>query len=149
MSPEKITKSAKATEVNRNWFIVDADGQTLGRLASQVASILRGKHKPTFTLHVDTGDHVIVINAEKIQIASTRAEQKEYVRHTGYPGGQRIVKYNTMLEKFPERIIEKAVRKMLPKNRLGNEIVKKLKVYAGTKHPHTAQKPEALTLKYS
>lgn len=149
MSPEKITKSAKASEVTRSWFVVDAEGQTLGRLASQVASILRGKHKPTFTLHVDTGDHVIVVNADKIQIAPLRAAQKVYVRHTGYPGGQRFVKYNTMLQEHPERIIQKAVRKMLPKNRLGDDIASKLKVYAGASHPHTAQKPEILKLKYN
>ena len=148
MTPVKMTVSAKEAEVNKQWWVVDAEGQTLGRLATQIASILRGKHKPLFTPHIDCGDFVVVINAEKVELATRRAQYKEYISHSGYPGGQKIVAYNDMLEKHPERIIEAAVRGMLPKNRLGRRIIKKLRVYAGDTHPHTAQQPETLELRY-
>lgn len=143
-----MTVSAKESEVEKQWWVVDASGQTLGRLASQVASILRGKHKPLFTPHVDCGDFVVVVNADKITVATKRAEQKEYIRHTGYPGGQRVTTFRQMNEQHPERVIEIAVKKMLPKNRLGRRIITKLKVYAGDQHPHLAQKPQQLELKY-
>jgi large subunit ribosomal protein L13 len=148
MTPDKMTVSAKESEVEKQWWVVDASGQTLGRLASQVASILRGKHKPLFTPHVDCGDFVVVINADKIDLATKRAEQKQYVHHTGYPGGQRVTSFRQMNEQHPERVIEIAVKKMLPKNRLGRRIITKLKVYAGDQHPHQAQKPQQLELKY-
>lgn len=148
MTPEKMTVSAKEPEVVKNWWVVDADGQTLGRLASQIATILRGKHKPLFTSHVDCGDFVVVVNAEKIKLAPKRAEQKVYVHHTGYPGGQRETSFRDMNANHPERVIELAVRRMLPKNRLGRRIITKLKVYAGQDHPHRAQKPETLEFKY-
>lgn len=148
MTPEKMTVSAKEPEVVKNWWVVDADGQTLGRLASQIATILRGKHKPLFTPHIDCGDFVVVVNAEKIQLATKRAEQKVYIHHTGYPGGQREISFRDMNEHHPERVIELAVRRMLPKNRLGRRIITKLKVYAGDQHPHQAQQPQALEIKY-
>lgn len=148
MTPEKMTVSAREVDVDKQWWVVDATGQTLGRLASQIATILRGKHKPSFTPHIDCGDFVVVVNADKVSIAQRRAEQKEYIRHTGYPGGQRITAYRDMMEKHPERIIEIAVRRMLPKNRLGKRIVTKLKVYSGEDHPHRAQKPQTLEFKY-
>jgi large subunit ribosomal protein L13 len=148
MTPEKMTVSAKESEVEKNWWVVDAEGQTLGRLASQIATILRGKHKPLFTPHIDCGDFVVVVNAEKVQLATKRAEQKVYTHYTGYPGGQRHVSFRQMNENHPERVIELAVRRMLPKNRLGRRIITKLKVYAGEQHPHEAQKPEVLELKY-
>jgi large subunit ribosomal protein L13 len=143
-----MTVSAKESEVEKNWWVVDADGQTLGRLASQIAMILRGKHKPLFTPHIDCGDFVVVINADKINLATKRAEQKVYVHHTGYPGGQRETSFRTMNQTNPERVIEIAVRRMLPKNRLGRRIITKLKVYAGDQHPHQAQQPQTLELKY-
>ena len=148
LTPEKMTVSAKESEVEKNWWVVDADGQTLGRLASQIAMILRGKHKPLFTPHIDCGDFVVVINADKINLATKRAEQKVYVHHTGYPGGQRETSFRTMNQVNPERVIEIAVRRMLPKNRLGRRIITKLKVYAGDQHPHQAQQPQTLELKY-
>lgn len=143
-----MTVSAKESELVKNWWVVDATGQTLGRLASQIASILRGKHKPLFTPHVDCGDFVVVINADKIELATKRAEQKEYIRHTGYPGGQRVTSFRDMNEKHPERVIELAVKRMLPKNRLGRRIITKLKVYGGDQHPHVAQQPQVLEFKY-
>ncbi|HVZ39223.1 MAG TPA: 50S ribosomal protein L13 [Candidatus Kapabacteria bacterium] len=148
MTPEKMTVSAKAPEVQRNWWVVDASGQTLGRLASQIASILRGKHKPIFTPHVDCGDFVVVVNAEKISLAVKRAEQKRYYHHTGYPGGLRETSFRDMNQQHPERVIEIAVRRMLPKNSLGRRVITKLKVYAGDVHPHSAQQPQTLELKY-
>lgn len=135
---------AKAHEVERKWYVVDAEGQTLGHLATEVASILRGKNKPIYTPHVDTGDYVIVINAAKIKLTGNKENQKVYKHHTGYPGGLREIPYKEMLEKHPERIIEKAVKGMLPKNKLGREMIKKLRVYPGTEHNHEAQKPELL-----
>ncbi len=148
MTPEKMTVSAKESEVEKHWWVVDAEGQTLGRLASQIATILRGKHKPLFTPHIDCGDFVVVVNADKVQLAQKRAEQKIYTHYTGYPGGQRHVSFHQMNEAHPERVIELAVRRMLPKNRLGRRIITKLKVYAGDQHPHTAQQPQALEFKY-
>ena len=140
------TYYAKPGEVEREWLLVDATDQVLGRLATQVAQILKGKTKPQYTPHVDTGDFVIVVNAEKIRLTGTKAESKTYHSHSGYIGGLKEVSYARMLEKHPERIIEKAVKGMLPKNTLGRAMGKKLKVYAGPKHPHTAQKPREITL---
>ena len=140
------TYSAKAQDIDPIWYVVDAQGQTLGRLASQIASILRGKHKPIYTPHVDCGDYVIVINAEKIWTTGRKADQKIYYRHSGYPGGLKEVTLKDQLQKFPERIIESAVKGMLPKTKLGNQMYKKLKVYAGSNHPHAAQKPQVLEL---
>jgi large subunit ribosomal protein L13 len=143
----RTTFMAKANEVERKWYVIDAEGQTLGRLASEVASILRGKNKPTFTPHVDTGDHVIIINANKIHLTGNKLNDKIYYRHSQHPGG---LKQRTALEmrtNYPVQMIELAVKGMLPKNRLGRQIVKKLKVYAGTEHPHQAQQPEVYELR--
>jgi len=141
------TYMAKPKEVERSWYVIDAAGQTLGRLASEVASILRGKHKPTYTPHVDAGDFVIVINAEKIKLTGNKLNQKKYRYHTGYPGGLKEIDYRTLLQKKPEKAIETAVKGMLPKNSLGRKMFKKLKVYKGNEHPHQAQKPEIRELK--
>jgi len=141
--------NAKPAEVERRWFVVDATGKPLGRLASQVAAVLRGKHKPTFTRHVDTGDFVIVINAEKIELSGDKLDKKFFYKHSGIPGGFRAEPYRALLDRKPEFAIEKAVKGMLPKSPLGRKMHKKLKVYAGPTHPHTAQKPEALTLEMS
>ncbi|MBX7241200.1 MAG: 50S ribosomal protein L13 [Bacteroidia bacterium] len=138
------TISANKNTVTKKWVIVDAEGQILGRLASRIAIILRGKHKASYTPHVDCGDNVIVINAEKIRVTGRKADQKEYVRHTGYPGGQRSVTYRNMMAKAPERILMEAVKGMLPKNRLGKRIATNVRIYAGTEHPHAAQNPEVL-----
>jgi large subunit ribosomal protein L13 len=138
------TFSAKPYEVEREWFVVDAEGQTLGRLATRIATILRGKHKPIFTPHVDCGDFVVVVNADKISVTGQKLDQKIYYRHSGYPGGLRQVTLRRRLETFPERVIESAVRGMLPKNRLGRKMYKKLKVYAGPDHPHEAQQPKPM-----
>lgn len=140
------TFTAKPHEIQRKWFVVDAQGQTLGRLATQVATILRGKHKPIYTPHVDCGDHVIVINANKINVTGQKLDQKIYYRHSGYPGGLKQVTLRRRLQTHPERVIESAVRGMLPKNRLGRKMFKKLKVYAGPDHPHGAQQPKPLDL---
>lgn len=137
---------AKEQEVERRWYVVDAEGKTLGRLASQVAAILRGKHKPTFTPHVDTGDFVIVVNAAKVRLTGRKTDQKLYYRHTLYPGGLKSRTAREMLATRPAEMIELAVRGMLPKNRLGRRQLRKLKVYAGESHPHAAQKPEPLAL---
>jgi large subunit ribosomal protein L13 len=134
-------------EIQREWMVVDASGQVLGRLATRVASILRGKHKPTFTPHLDVGDHVIVINAEKIHLTGRKLRDKRYRWHTGYIGGLREVSAETMLRTHPERVIEWAVQGMLPKNRLGRAMAKKLKVYRGAAHPHQAQQPKALEVR--
>lgn len=128
------------------WYVVDAEGKTLGRLASQVARVLRGKHKPTYTPSLDTGDHVIVVNAEKVKVTGNKAKEKIYYRHSGYPGGLRAVPYEVMISKKPEAVIEHAVRGMLPHNRLGRSLWKKLKVYRGAEHPHAAQKPKPLEI---
>ncbi|MBS4914308.1 MAG: 50S ribosomal protein L13 [Veillonella sp.] len=140
----KTTYMANPNTVERKWYVVDAEGKTLGRLAAEVAKVLRGKNKPTFTPHVDTGDHVIVINAEKVRLTGKKLTQKTYFRHSGYPGGSTFVTAGNMLEKHPERVVEMAVRGMLPKNKLGAQIYRKLNVYAGPEHPHAAQKPEVL-----
>ncbi len=137
---------AKPNETSREWYVVDATDMVLGRLATQVAMRLRGKHKPTFTPHVDTGDFIIVVNAEKIKLTGRKWDQKAYYRHSGYPGGITETTADVMREKYPERMIFAAVRGMLPKNRLGRKMIKKLKVYAGPDHPHTAQAPESLSL---
>jgi large subunit ribosomal protein L13 len=137
---------AKGEEVNRKWFIIDAEGEVLGRLASNVASILRGKHKPIYTPHVDTGDHVIIINAEKVRVTGKKAQTKRYYRHTGYPGGLRSDTFADLIQSYPSRILEKAIKGMLPHNKLGRQMFKKLKVYKGSEHPHQAQKPEVLEL---
>ena len=136
---------AKPQEVERKWYVVDADGQTLGRLASEVAAILRGKKKPTYTPHVDTGDYVIVINAEKINVTWKKRKEKIYKRHTGYPGGLREITFEKLQAKNPEEIIRHAVKGMMPKGVLGRQMYKKLKVYAGSEHNHIAQKPEIWT----
>ncbi|WP_409229020.1 50S ribosomal protein L13 [Gudongella sp. SC589] len=133
---------AKANEVERKWYIIDAEDKVLGRLATEIATILRGKNKPIYTPHVDTGDFVIVINADKVKLTGKKLEQKNYTYHTGYPGGLRQVSYGKLMEKNPEKIIELAVKGMLPKNSLGRQMYRKLKVYRGTEHGHEAQKPE-------
>ena len=138
------TYSPSAKDITRTWYVVDAEGQTLGRLATRVATVLRGKHKPTYTPHMDMGDHVIVINAAKVVITGAKSEQKRYHSHSGFPGGIKSVPFAAMLEKKPVAIVEKAVHGMLPKNKLGNAMGKKLKVYAGSDHPHTAQQPQPL-----
>lgn len=140
------TVSANAQTVEKKWFVVDAEDAVLGRLSSRIAIYLRGKHKPSFTPHVDCGDNIIVINAEKVRMTGKKLSDKIYVRYTGYPGGQRFTTPLKILNSHPERLIEKAVRGMLPKNRLGDKIYGNLYVYAGTEHPHQAQKPEKLSL---
>lgn len=131
---------------NRKWYVLDAEGKVLGRLAVEAARILRGKHKPDFTPHVDTGDHVIVINAEKVKLTGNKLKTKKYYRHSGYPGGLKVVDYETLMKTRPELAVEKAIKGMLPHNRLGADMARKLKVYKGSEHPHQAQKPEARQL---
>ena len=138
------TYTAKPGEIARSWYVVDAESKTLGRLATQIADVLRGKGKPAYTAHVDTGDFVIVVNAEKIHVTGQKLDQKIYYRHSGYPGGLRTRTLREQLERRPEEVIRKAVRGMLPKNRLAAAQLKKLKVYAGPDHPHAAQNPESL-----
>ena len=138
------TLTPSLTTINRNWFLVDAEGQTLGRLASEIANVLRGKNKPSFTPHLDTGDFVIVVNAEKIEVTGKKTSQKLYRRHSGRPGGMKIEKFETLRDRIPERIIEQAVKGMLPHNSLGRQQFKKLKVYKGSEHPHDAQNPVLL-----
>ncbi|HAC15489.1 MAG TPA: 50S ribosomal protein L13 [Bacteroidetes bacterium] len=140
------TFSAKPSTIDKQWVVVDAEGQVLGRLASQVASILRGKTKPTFTPHMDTGDNVIIINAEKIRLTGKKMTDKQYFRHTGYPGGVKLTTPEELMEKHPTRVVTMAVKGMLPKNSLGRELLRNLRVYAGPVHPHTAQQPEKVTL---
>ena len=142
----KTTFMANAGNIERKWFVVDAEGQTLGRLTAEVAKVLRGKHKPTFTPHVDTGDYVIVVNAAKVKVTGKKLVQKTYFRHSGYPGGAKFTQLGHMLENRPERVVEMAIRGMLPKNKLGEQMYRKLNVYAGAEHPHQAQKPEVLNL---
>ena len=137
------TQSAKKETIDRKWYIVDAEGEVVGRLCSKIASVLRGKHKPSYTPHVDTGDCVIVINADKVRFTGSKMAKKEYISYSGYPGGQKRRTAQEMLDKQPIRIIENAVKGMLPKNRLGRAMYKKLFVYEGSEHPHQAQKPEA------
>jgi large subunit ribosomal protein L13 len=142
------TYSATPRDIAHRWYVVDADGVVLGRLASEIAKIIRGKHKPMFTPHMDTGDNVIVINAEKVRLTGRKAEQKRYFKHTGYMGHERFTPFATMIEKHPERVIEKAVHGMLPKTTLGRTVLRrKLRVYRGTEHPHVAQQPQVLDLK--
>ena len=144
----RSTVMAKPKEVDRKWYVVDAEGQTLGRLATQVATIIRGKHKAIYTPHVDTGDYVIIINAEKIVLTGKKLDDKIYRRHTGYPGGLREVNYRKLIAEKPEFVIHKAVKGMIPHTRLGRQMIKKLKVYSGSEHNQQAQKPEVLELKY-
>ncbi|MBP2638837.1 MAG: rplM [Firmicutes bacterium] len=140
------TFMANPANIERKWFVVDAEGKTLGRLAVEVAKVLRGKNKPTYTPHVDTGDHVIVVNAEKVVLTGKKLEQKTYFRHSGYPGGTTFTTAGKMLATKPERVVESAVKGMLPKNSLGRQMFRKLNVYAGPNHPHSAQQPEVLEL---
>ena len=140
------TFSAKAEQVQRDWYVVDAAEKTLGRLASEIAHRLRGKHKAEYTPHVDTGDYIVVINAEKIQVTGAKTTDKMYHHHTGYPGGLKSVSFEKLIEKVPERVIQSAVKGMLPRNPLGRAMFKKLKVYAGDEHPHTAQQPQTLNI---
>ena len=140
------TFSAKPHEVKREWFVVDATDKVLGRLAAEIAHRLRGKHKPEFTPHVDTGDFIVVVNAEKIRVTGTKAQDKKYYRHSGYPGGIYERTFTEMQQQFPERVLEKAVKGMLPKGPLGRAMYRKLKVYAGTKHNHAAQQPQVLDI---
>jgi len=135
------TYSAKKADVQARWLVVDAEGQILGRLAARIATVLQGKHKPIYTTHIDTGDYVIVVNARKIRVTGRKLEQKTYSRYTGYPGGLRVRSLAEMLARNPEKVIQLAVRRMLPKTKLGRAMFKKLKVYAGPDHPHAAQKP--------
>jgi len=137
------TFMAKPADVERKWYVLDAQGKTLGSVAAEAARLLRGKHKPIFTPHVDTGDYVIVVNADKVVLTGKKPRQKFYYRHTGYPGGLKAVNYETLMKKKPEFVIKKAVKGMLPHNRLGTAMLKKLKVYRGPEHPHEAQKPQA------
>lgn len=140
------TPTIKEADVQRDWHIVDASGQVLGRLASRVAQILRGKHKPIYSPHIDTGDHVIIINASDVVVTGKKVEQKIYYHHSGYPGGLKAVPYGRMFAKSPERVVRMAVKGMLPHNTLGRQMYRKLKVYNGAEHPHTAQKPVVLEL---
>lgn len=143
----RTTFMAKGQEVERKWLVVDAEGQTLGRLASEVAAILRGKHKPTFTPNVDTGDHVIIINADKIELTGNKLQKKIYYRHTQFTGGLKQRTAGEMKEKYPTQMLELAIKGMLPKNSLGRQMFTKLNVYTGSEHPHAAQKPEAYELR--
>ena len=138
------TSTPSLATIKRSWFLVNAEGQTLGRLASEIANVLRGKNKPSFTPHLDTGDFVIVVNAEKVEVSGKKASQKLYRRHSGRPGGMKIEKFETLRDRIPERIIEQAVKGMLPHNSLGRQQFKKLKVYKGSEHPHDAQNPVLL-----
>ena len=140
------TISAKADDAKRDWFLVDADGKTLGRLATEIARRLRGKHKTIYTPHVDTGDYIVVINAEKVRVSGNKAKNKMYYHHSGYMGGLKTTSFNDMIERTPERVIEIAVKGMLPRNPLGREMYRKLKVYAGPQHQHAAQQPQPLEI---
>jgi large subunit ribosomal protein L13 len=140
------TFSAKAEEVTHDWFVVDASDKTLGRLASEIAHRLRGKHKAEYTPHVDTGDYIVVINAEKVRVTGAKAKDKMYYHHTGFIGGIKSISFEKLIDKAPERVLQTAVKGMLPRNPLGRAMFKKLKVYAGAEHPHTAQQPQALNI---
>lgn len=142
------TYQPKSSEIARSWFLVDASGQTLGRLASCVAYILRGKHKPIYSTYIDTGDHVIVINAEKVKLTGKKLQQKFYYYHSGYPGGLKQINYKDLLSKNPEKAIRLAVKRMLPHNKLGKDMLKKLRVYRGSQHPHQAQNPQIWQISY-
>lgn len=146
MKQERITKFIKTEDANRKWYLIDAKDQILGRLAAKIAKVIRGKNKAIFTPNTDTGDFVVVINADKVKMTGKRESQKTYFSHSGYPGGVRVRSYSELMKKKPEFIIQNAVRGMLPKNKLGNKLIKKLKVYAGEEHPHVAQQPEILSL---
>ena len=137
------TYSARPVDIQRRWLVVDAEGQTLGRLATQVAMVLRGKHKPMYTLHMDTGDHVVIINAAKVALSGRKAQDKKYFHHTLYPGGATWTSIVELMAKHPERVVERAIRGMVPRTKLGRAMMSKLKVYAGAEHPHAAQQPEA------
>ncbi len=143
------TYHQKASEVQRDWLVIDANAQVLGRLASQISTLLRGKHKPTYTPSMDGGDFVVVVNVEKIKIMGKKSEQKVYYRHTGYPGGLRVTPYKMMLAKHPDRILRSAVKGMLPKNRMGRRLMTKLRLYSGPTHPHAAQQPTVWTPLYT
>ncbi|HET6663529.1 MAG TPA: 50S ribosomal protein L13 [Acidimicrobiales bacterium] len=138
------TYSPKASEIQRAWYVVDADGLVLGRLATEVARVLRGKHKPTFAPHLDTGDHVVIVNADKVVLTAGKAERKTVYRHSGYPGGLKAETFAHLLERRPEEAVRRTIRGMLPKTRLGRQMLTKLKVYAGPTHPHAAQQPQPL-----
>ena len=140
------TISANAATARHDWYIVDATDQVLGRMASQIANRLRGKHKPEFTPHVDTGDFIVVVNAERLRVTGDKSKQKKYYRHSGYPGGLKTITFEKLMEKDPERVLRLAVRGMMPKNRLARAMIRKLKVYVGSEHPHSAQQPKELTL---
>jgi large subunit ribosomal protein L13 len=140
------TYTAKPAEIDQTWWVVDADGQTLGRLATRLAQILRGKHRPTYTPHVDMGDYVVVVNAARVAVTGAKTADKKYVRHSGYPGGLRTNKLSEMLQRWPDRVLRLAVRGMLPRNNLGASQLKKLKIYRGAEHPHGAQRPQPLDL---
>jgi large subunit ribosomal protein L13 len=136
------TYSVKAGEIQRDWYVVDARDQVLGRLATEIAHVLRGKHKPTYSPHLDVGDFVVVVNAAEVRLTGKKAEQKEYFRHSGFMGGERLIPFRRMIERYPERVIRLAVKGMLPKNTLGRQMLRKLKVYGGAEHPHAPQKPQ-------
>jgi large subunit ribosomal protein L13 len=140
------TYTPKITDIPRRWLVVDAEGKVLGRLASEIAKLLRGKHKPMYSPHLDTGDFVVVVNADKVRLTGNKAENKTYFRHSGYMGGDRLIPFREMQERHPERIIDLAVKGMLPKNNLGRLMRRKLKVYTGPEHPHAAQQPEAIEI---
>ena len=140
------TFSAKPESIQRDWYVVDAEGKTLGRLATEVASRLRGKHKPEYTPHVDTGDYIVVVNAEKVAVTGNKAEKKIYYSHTEYPGGIKDINFQDLVQKAPQRVIQSAVKGMLPRGPLGREMFRKLKIYAGSEHPHAAQQPQTLDL---
>lgn len=140
------TFSAKPESIQRDWYVVDAEGKTLGRLATEVASRLRGKHKPEYTPHVDTGDYIVVVNADKVAVTGNKAESKIYYSHTEYPGGIKDISFQDLIKKAPQRVIQSAVKGMLPRGPLGREMFRKLKIYAGSEHPHAAQQPQTLDL---
>jgi large subunit ribosomal protein L13 len=144
---DKTTRFFKTTDTTQKWHLVDADGKTLGRIATEVARLLRGKHKPMFTPNADLGDFVVVVNAEKVKMTGKREELKEYFHYTGYPGGATWERFSDLIRKNPQRVFEHAIKGMLPHNRLGRQIIKKLKVYAGSEHPHKAQRPETYPVK--
>ncbi|MBN1541160.1 50S ribosomal protein L13 [candidate division KSB1 bacterium] len=140
------TFSPKPGDIDRKWYVIDAEDQALGRLASKVAQVVRGKHKPIWAPHMDVGDFVVIVNADKVRVSGVKAENKKYYRHSGYPGGLRVARYAELMEKKPEFIIRQAVRGMLPHNRLGRKLLRKVKVYASSDHPHSAQQPEKMEL---
>lgn len=141
------THSVKASEIQREWWVVDADGLILGRLAAEVAHVLRGKHKPVFAPHLDTGDHVVIVNADKVRLSGNKLADKKWYRHSGYPGGLRELPYDRLMQERPQLVVEKAIKGMLPRNRLGRSMSSKLKVYSGPDHPHAAQNPKPMTIK--